>query len=59
MDEWTGQETLDPDSVPTDVRPIKIQPVGRYAIQISWSDGHETGIYTFANLREMADSPLR
>ena len=28
--------------------------VGRYAIQIVWGDGHNTGIYTYAYLRELS-----
>ncbi len=28
-----------------------IQPVGSYALQLSWGDGHSTGIYTFERLR--------
>ncbi len=27
--------------------------VGNYALRIDWSDGHSTGIYTFAYLREL------
>ena len=34
---------------------VKIQPVGRYAVQLFWSDGHKTGIYTFTFLRELSD----
>ncbi len=30
-----------------------IQTVGSYAIQISWKDGHNTGIYTWENLRSL------
>jgi DUF971 family protein len=41
--------------VPADVRPLRIQPVGRYAIQIDWSDGHTTGIYPFRRLRELCE----
>src|SRR5262249_34375340 len=26
-------------------------PVGAYAVQIVWSDGHDTGIYAFESLR--------
>ena len=26
-------------------------PVGAYAVQIAWSDGHETGIWSFESLR--------
>jgi DUF971 family protein len=53
VDEWTGAERLDPGSVPEDVHPLKIETVGRYAIQIAWSDGHASGIYPFARLREL------
>ena len=55
VDEWTGEDRLDPASVPEDVHPETIEPVGRYAIQIRWSDGHETGIYPFKRLRELAE----
>lgn len=53
VDEWTGEGLLDPASVPDDVRPVKIENVGRYALQVHWSDGHETGIYPFRRLREL------
>ncbi len=33
-----------------------LAPVGRYAYSISWSDGHNTGIYTLKSLREMENS---
>jgi ATP-binding protein involved in chromosome partitioning len=58
IDEWSGQPLLSPDSVPADVAPKAIQPVGRYAIQIEWSDGHDTGIYPFERLRSLADEGL-
>ncbi len=29
------------------------KPVGNYAVQIDYSDGHATGIYSFAHLREI------
>lgn len=29
-----------------------VTPVGNYALCIVWADGHDTGIYTFANLHE-------
>jgi ATP-binding protein involved in chromosome partitioning len=55
VDEWTGANLLDPDSIPDDIHPVAVQSVGRYALQIDWSDGHSTGIYTFERLRELAD----
>lgn len=53
VDEWSGEERLDPSSVPEDVHPLRIESVGRYAIQIQWSDGHGSGIYPFRRLREL------
>jgi ATP-binding protein involved in chromosome partitioning len=53
VDEWSGEERLDEASIPADVKPVSIRPVGRYAIQIDWSDGHSTGIYPFARLRAL------
>lgn len=53
VDEWTGEDRLDPASVPDDVRPLRIEGVGRYAIQVEWSDGHASGIYPFRRLREL------
>lgn len=34
---------------------VGIKRIGRYAIQLHWSDGHKTGIYTFKFLRELSD----
>jgi len=53
VNEWTGEGQLDAASVPEDVRPVAIRPVGRYAVQIEWSDGHSSGIYPFSRLREL------
>ncbi|MEK7263347.1 MAG: DUF971 domain-containing protein [Bacteroidota bacterium] len=30
-----------------------IEPVGNYAIKISWKDGHDTGLYSMEYLRRM------
>jgi DUF971 family protein len=32
-----------------------IVPVGSYALQLSWGDGHRTGIYTFEYLRSRCE----
>jgi len=56
VDEWTGEPRLDPDGVPADVHPRSVQSVGRYAIRIDWSDGHDTGIYSFTRLRQLTGS---
>lgn len=35
------------------LKPEKAELVGRYALQIYWSDGHSSGIYTFDYLRDL------
>jgi DUF971 family protein len=32
-----------------------IEPVGNYALQLVWGDGHQTGIYTYEYLREICE----
>jgi len=54
VDENTGLRILREPGIPLDVLPVKIEPVGRYAIVIHWSDGHNTGIYTWEWLYELA-----
>ncbi len=49
--ELTGQQLLDPASVPDDLLQRDVRLVGSYAIAIQFADGHSTGIYTFARLR--------
>lgn len=33
----------------------KIEPVGNYAIQVFWKDGHNLGIYSWDMLRNMSE----
>ncbi len=37
-----------------DVAITEIQPTGNYAVRLLFSDGHSTGIYTFALLHDLA-----
>lgn len=46
---------LQADQFP-DIRITDLASVGRYAYSISWSDGHNTGLYTLRSLREMENS---
>jgi DUF971 family protein len=32
---------------------LAVEPVGNYAIRINWSDGHNSGIYTYEHFREI------
>jgi len=51
IEEGTGRKILDPSTIPADIRPERVEPVGSYAVQIFWSDGHSSGIYTWDALR--------
>ena len=33
----------------------KIEPVGNYAVQIIWKDGHKTGIYSWDSLMDICE----
>jgi DUF971 family protein len=37
--------------------PVSLTPVGYYAYKITWSDGHDTGLYTLEHLRELCECP--
>jgi ATP-binding protein involved in chromosome partitioning len=54
VEEMSGRPLLNPDSIAADVSPRTITSVGNYAINIAWSDGHDTGIYSFEYLRSAA-----
>jgi len=34
---------------------VDIELVGRYAVKPIWRNGHDTGLYTFRNLRALAE----
>jgi DUF971 family protein len=51
VEEGTGRKLLDPATIPADIGIRDVKPVGNYAIQLFWSDGHSTGIYSWDTLR--------
>ncbi len=53
VDEASGAQLLRDDSVPQDVKPVQLEPTGRYGYTIHWTDGHSTGIYTYEYLRDL------
>ena len=56
VNEWTGERILDPDSVADDIVIDKMELVGNYAVRIHWSDGHNSGLFTWSKLREICAS---
>jgi DUF971 family protein len=55
VNEWTGQRVLRPEAISNELTIADISIVGRYALSFRWSDGHETGIYSFRYLRELCE----
>ena len=51
--ELTGEQILDPASVPADLAIARSEIIGQYALGFHFSDGHSTGIYTFAYLHDL------
>jgi Mrp family chromosome partitioning ATPase len=49
VNEFTGDALLKPETVAQDIEPLALKPIGRYAIGVSWSDGHSS-IYPFSYL---------
>lgn len=52
-DEMTGKRNPANDLIPDSVRPSLIKSVGRYALNIQFNDGHNTGIYTYEYLKQL------
>jgi len=38
-----------------DPEPVRMVPRGHYAYQIVWNDGHDTGIFTLEQLRQLSE----
>jgi DUF971 family protein len=56
VDEHTGERTIERSQVQTTVHPQSVHLIGKYAIQFSWSDGHDTGMYHFERLWEICQA---
>jgi DUF971 family protein len=56
VNEWTGEKTLDEAKVADDLSFKHISIVGRYALNFHFSDGHDTGIFSFAFLKKLPGS---
>lgn len=50
VDEHTGKRTLQRETIEPGIRPVSVTPVGRYAVQVAFSDRHDTGIFHFDTL---------
>ena len=59
VSETTGQRMHDPATVPDDLEQSNLKLVGNYALDMQFSDGHATGIFTFTFLRGLHDERTR
>ncbi len=48
-----GSGPRPPPQVPDDIRVVKAEPVGRYAVRLFFSDGHSSGLYTWNTIRSL------
>ena len=55
IEEMSRRKLLDPKTVRSDVSPRSILSIGNYAIGVDWSDGHNSGIYSFEHLRSLGE----
>ncbi len=53
VDERTGVRTLNLEAVPDNIGIAHMELVGNYAVKFSFTDGHDTGIYSWDRLYRM------
>ena len=51
--ELTGELLIVESNIPEDIHPVEMKLVGNYALKIMWSDGHDTGLFTWDRLSQM------
>lgn len=56
VNEHTGEKILDDSTVPGDIKLERIQSIGRYAVGLSFSDGHRSGIYPYDKMKDLTKS---
>ena len=54
VNEFTGEPILDAASVPDNISVEAVHPLGNYAVAITWSDGHSSGIFSWEHLRKVS-----
>jgi len=55
VDEMSGKPRLKPEDIRPDIAAKKVTPLGNYAINIEWNDGHSAGIYPYQLIESLSD----
>ena len=46
---------LDTKSIRPDLKLVGMENVGTYALQLSWNDGHSSGLFSWETLRALGE----
>jgi Mrp family chromosome partitioning ATPase/DUF971 family protein len=58
INEYTGERTADPGAIPSDIQAKEVRTVGNYALSITWSDGHSTGLFPYPTIEHLAGAAV-
>jgi DUF971 family protein len=53
--EFAGEMQSRTELRPDETEMVDLELIGRYAVKPTWRNGHDTGIFTFRNLRALAE----
>jgi Mrp family chromosome partitioning ATPase/DUF971 family protein len=56
VDEMSGERILREEDLPEGIEARDFHFLGNYAVQIEWSDGHGSGIYSYPLIRKLAEN---
>ncbi len=56
VSEITGQRLIDIAKIRADISISKAEPTGNYAVSLTFSDFHSTGIFTYEYLRALGEN---
>jgi ATP-binding protein involved in chromosome partitioning len=53
VDEMTNERKISATDISDKICAMEVKTIGNYAVQIKWSDGHDTGLYPFNMIRSL------
>lgn len=56
VNEWTGERIIRDEMISDDLTFTRFTVVGRYALNFTFSDEHDTGIFSYKFLRDLSDN---